>query len=196
MLFKWTNICISFKKQHTSNNFGSLLYTTAINVQLYPSHAWGTPWPIKRNKDHWQEPEKNTCTRGGKSWPGRGRRRRRGRSSSTLSCWQGANRRGRSLSTKGRSQWEDQPQWEVVVKGGVRHRKISALWTSSSSSFRSSNSLGESSPPWASRASDKISTSGALSRRHEHRELLRQIQKLHRCHRRIENTDKFRVREP
>jgi len=28
---------------------------------------------------------------------------------------------------RGRSQWEDQLQGEVVVEGGVRHRRISAL---------------------------------------------------------------------
>jgi len=104
--------------------------------------------------------------------------------------------RGDLCRQRGRSQWEDQPQGEVVVERRVRHRRINALWTSSSSSFGSSNFPGGSSPPWASRASDKIRTSGPLSsRRSEHRELLREIRELRRRRRRIKDAD-IRAREP
>ena len=96
---------------------------------------------------------------------------------------------------KGRSRWKDQPQGEVVVEGGGRHKRINTMWTSSSSSsFESPKSPGGSSLLWASGASDKISALETLSsRRREHRELLYEIRELCRRCWRIENADKFKA---
>ena len=44
-----------------------------------------------------------------------------------------ADCRGGLWRQRERSWWEDQPQGKVAVEGEVRHRRINALWTSSSS---------------------------------------------------------------